>query len=214
MPVAVKICGLTTRQAVEAAAEYGAQFLGFVFFDASPRNLTPEAAAALKQGLPPTIKTVAVTVDASDELLNRIKKHLNPDYIQFHGKESPEHIAAVKARLKTGVIKALKVRSGDDVAKAGLYGNVVDYLMFDAKAPESGNFLPGGNGLSFDWMLLAGKNFGVPWFLSGGLTKDNVVEAVRISGAKLVDVSSGVEKSPGVKSPVLIQEFMNEIARI
>ena len=214
MVVGVKICGLTDRESVETAAECGAQFLGFVFFLTSPRNVSALKAAGISSGLPPTIKTVAVTVDATDEMLEEITNVMKPHYIQFHGKEDATRIKQVASRFKTRSIKALKIRSADDVAQAGKFAGAVDYLLFDAKAPESGNYLPGGNGLSFDWMLLSGKNFGCPWFLSGGLNGDNVEEAVRMSSARLLDVSSSVESAPGVKSPLLIREFMDKTRQL
>ncbi len=203
----VKICGLTTAAGVAAAS--GADYLGFIFFPASPRNLMPAQAAGLAKGV--SQPTVAVMVDPDDTLLDTIFAEFKPHYIQLHGNESPARVAQIKSAFKTPVIKAFKIRTGDDVAKAHAYEKAADMLMFDAKAPEG---LPGGNGLSFDWKLLAGRSFGRPWFLSGGLNADNVEEALRISGAAMVDVSSSVESEPGVKDPALVRGFIEQVKRI
>jgi phosphoribosylanthranilate isomerase len=209
MSTAIKICGLTDTVSIEAVIAAKADYAGFVFFPASPRHLDLTRAAALKETLPKHIKSVSVLVDPDDTLLEQVTAELHPHYIQLHGKESPQRVSAIKTQFPNmPIIKAIRVRSSDDVAQANRY-DAADLLMFDAKAPET--MLPGGNGLSFDWALLAGREFIRPWFLSGGLNADNVAEAIRFSGAKMVDVSSGVESAPGVKDAALIQAFADAI---
>lgn len=207
----VKICGLTTPETLDAALAGGAGFVGAVVFPKSPRHLDPLHAATLFERARGRAKVVAVTVDADDALLTEIALILKPDLIQLHGSETPER--AQRARLLTGagVVKALAIRTADDVAQAKAWEPVADYLMFDAKPPE-GSDLPGGVGARFDWSLMAGHAFRRPWFLAGGLGPGNVADAVRISGAPAVDVSSGVETAPGVKDAALITAFL-EAAR-
>lgn len=204
----VKICGLSTEEAVLAAST--ADFIGFVFFPRSPRNVTPELAARLST-LAPKVPAVAVTVDMPNAEIQAMLKYFRPAYLQLHGKETPERVQEVKTRFGIPIIKAISVESGDDIAKAHAYESAADMLLFDAKVPKG---LPGGNGLAFDWQLLANREFGKPWFLSGGLSADNVEEALRISGAGLVDVSSGLETAPGVKSPELIKAFIRKAKAI
>lgn len=205
----VKICGLSTQESVAAAIEGGADFLGFVFYPRSPRNVTPDQAADLVKPVPASVRTVALTVDADDALLKTIAATMRPGLLQLHGHETPERVADIRSRFDTPVMKVLSVASADDVAKAGAYEPVADMLMFDAKPPkEMKDALPGGNALRFDWQLLAGAHFGKPWLLAGGLTPDNVAEAIRTSGAPGVDVSSGVEDAPGRKSIPLIRAFL------
>lgn len=207
MPAQIKICGLNSESAVQTVTAAKADYAGFVFFPRSPRHVTLERAAELKALLPATIQSVSVLVDPDDALIAQVQSILKPDYIQLHGKETPERVAAIK---NTGakIIKAISVRSGDDVAQAGRYA-AADMLMFDAKAPEDA--LPGGNGLSFDWVLLKGREFAKPWFLSGGLNPDNVAQALGATGARQVDVSSGVESAPGVKDATLIEQFVKAV---
>lgn len=214
MPVQAKICGLSTPETVQAAVEAGADLIGFVFFPKSPRNIPPDRAAQLAaparaQG----VKVVAVTVDASDALIDAIASTLKPDLIQLHGHESPERAEQVRARSGAGVVKALSVSEASDLDQAAAFEGVVDYLMFDAKAP-AGATLPGGNGAAFGWRMLAGRNFSKPWFLAGGLNPGNVAEALRITDAPMVDVSSGVEAAPGVKDPALIKAFLEAVRRV
>ncbi len=211
MSLPAKICGLTTSEALDAALAKGAAFVGAVSFPKSPRHLDLIAAAALFERARGRAKVVAVTVDADDALLTEIALILKPDLVQLHGSESPEE--AVRARLLTGaeVIKALPVRTAADLDAAAAFAPVVDWLMFDAKTP-TGSTLPGGVGARFDWNLLAGRRFDRPWFLAGGLSPDNLAQAVRITGAPAVDVSSGVESAPGVKDPDRIAAFL-EAAR-
>ncbi|MDP3746508.1 MAG: phosphoribosylanthranilate isomerase [Phenylobacterium sp.] len=213
MTVTAKICGLTTPQTVAAAVEGGASHLGFMFFAKSPRNIDPEAAARLT---PPAraenVKIVAVTVDPDDALLERLAATLKPDFIQLHGKETPARARQVALRTGAGVIKVISVSSAHDIDTARAYETVVDHLMFDAR-PPSDHPLPGGAGARFDWTLLSGRRFERPWFLAGGLDPWNVGEAVRLSGAPLVDVSSGVERGPGLKDPALITAFLDAVRR-
>ena len=211
MSVPAKICGLTTSEALDAALAGGAAFVGAVSFPKSPRHLDLIAAAALFERARGRAKVVAVTVDADDALLTEIALILKPDLVQLHGSETPER--AARARLLTGaeVIRALPVRTAADLDAAAAFAPVVDWLMFDAKTP-TGSTLPGGVGARFDWNLLAGRRFVRPWFLAGGLSPDNLAQAVRITGAPAVDVSSGVESVPGVKDPDRIAAFL-EAAR-
>ena len=213
MSVASKICGLSTPQAVTAAVDGGASHLGFMFFAKSPRNITPEAAARLAA---PTrgrnVKIVAVTVDPDDELLDRLMAVLTPDLIQLHGAETPARARAVGRRTGAGVIKVLPVEGSSDLAAAKAFEAAVDHLMFEAKPPKDAD-RPGGNGVRFDGSLLMGHRFPRPWFLAGGLDPWNVIDAVRASGAPMVDVSSGVERGPGLKDPALITAFLDAVRR-
>lgn len=211
MSVRAKICGLTTPETLDAALGGGADLVGAVSFPKSPRHLELIAAAALFERARGRAKVVAVTVDADDRLLTEIALILKPDLIQLHGSETPEQAARARLLTGAGLIKALPVRTGDDLAAAAPFEPVVDWLMFDAKPPE-GAALPGGVGAVFDWKLLRGRRFGKPWFLAGGLSPDNLAEAVRVTGAPAVDVSSGVESAPGVKDPGRIAAFL-EAAR-
>ena len=212
MSVAVKICGLSTAETLAAALEAGADYVGFVFFPKSPRHVTLEQAAALAAQARGKAKIVALTVDADDALLASIASTVKPDLIQAHGAETPERIAAIRALTGVGVMKALKVAGPEDIAGARDYAAVADLLLFDAKAPASlKDALPGGNGLSFDWSLLADGKGGHRFMLSGGLNPENVAEAVRVTGARLVDVSSGVESAPGIKDPQRIRKFIEAV---
>lgn len=202
-----KICGLTTPETLDAALTGGAAFVGAVVFPKSPRHIVPLHAATLFERARNRAKIVAVTVDADDALLTEIALILKPDLIQLHGSETPERAAQVRTLTGAGIIRALSVRTAADIDAAAAWAPVVDHLMFDAKPPE-GSSLPGGVGVSFDWSLLAGRAFARPWFLAGGLNPANVADAVRITGAPLVDVSSGVESAPGVKDPTLIGAFL------
>ena len=203
-----KICGLSTPEAVAAALDGGAAYLGFVFFPASPREVDVARAARLAGPARGRAQVTALLVDPSAELLAEVVAGLAPDLIQLHGRESPERVAAVRETWGLPVVKALGVRQGADLDAAPAYEGVADHLMLDARAPE-GASRPGGHGAEFDWTLLAGRRFARPWFLAGGLTAANVVEAVRVTGAPMVDVSSGVERAPGVKDPALIAAFLD-----
>lgn len=205
----VKICGLTAPDHVRAAAEAGARYVGFVFFPKSPRHVEPEAAAELAHLVPAGIAKVALTVSASDEELDRIVASVPLDMLQLHGKESPERVQQVRDRFGLPVMKAIGVAEAEDLAAIDLYSDVADQLLIDAKPPRNAD-LPGGNGLSFDWRLLAGRKYWrKPWMLAGGLTPGNVAEAIRMTGARQVDVSSGVETAPGVKDADLIRAFID-----
>ncbi len=204
---AVKICGLTTPETLAAALDGGAAFVGAVVFPKSPRHIDPAAAGPMFDRARGRARIVAVTVDADDALLDQIARDLRPDFIQLHGAETRERAEAVRRLTGAGIIKALPVRTADDIEAAAGWESVADHLMFDAKPPE-GSVLPGGVGASFDWSLLAGRTFARPWFLAGGLTCDNVREAIAATAAPLLDVSSGVESAPGVKDAGLIAAFI------
>ena len=208
-----KICGLSTPEAVQAALEGGAAYLGFVFFPRSPRNLAPELASRLAAPARSKAKVVAVTVDPDDAALDRILAALVPDISQLPGAEDPARVAAVRARTGAAVTKAIPIGADDDFAAVALYEGVADYLMLDAKAAPSAA-LPGGNGEAFDWSLAATRRFARPWFLAGGLDPWNVTEALALSRAPLVDVSSGVERGPGYKDPRLITAFLDAVRRV
>lgn len=213
MTIKVKICGLTTTEAVKATVAAGADYIGFIFFPPSPRNISPEAAGELAKNLPDTVKKVAVVVNADNALLHAIHTELKPDFFQLHGEESIERIEEIKQLFPaTKIIKAFKVRCSDDIAESAAYKDAVGMFLFDAKAPKDA--LPGGNGLSFDWHLLQNRKFAREWLLSGGITVDNVAEAVHTSGAQGVDVSSAVEKSPGEKDITLIKAFIETVKSI
>lgn len=206
MSAAVKICGLKSPEAIEAAIEGGAAYLGFNFYPTSPRSLTPEAAARLAAAVPANVAKVALVVDADDRLLDEIAEALSPDIFQLHGHETPERVAAIKARNGRQAMKVVSIATEADLAAARAYEGVADLLMFDAKPPPGG--LPGGNGLAFDWRLLKDARWSLPWMLAGGLTPETVAEAIRSTGATRVDVASGVEDRPGVKSPDKIRRFL------
>jgi phosphoribosylanthranilate isomerase len=212
MGVKAKICGISTPEAVTAALDGGAAFLGFMFFDRSPRNIAPEAAARLIQPVRGQARVVAVMVDPDDAEVDRIAAILRPDLIQLHGKETPSRARAIAARAGAGVVKVLPVSEASDLAAARDYESVVDHLMFETK-PAKDAERPGGLGIPFDWTLLAGRRFERPWFLAGGLDPWNLGEAVRQSGAPLLDVSSGVERGAGLKDPALIAAFLDAAKR-
>jgi phosphoribosylanthranilate isomerase len=204
--VAAKICGINSVAAAEAAAK--ADYAGFVFFPRSPRNVTAAQARFLASRLPRHVTRVALMVDADDAALDALLEGFRPDLLQLHGKETPERVAAVRARTGLPVMKAIGVGEAADLEAAKPYETVADRLLFDAKPPKRDGALPGGNAVSFDWTLLAGRRWARPWMLSGGLAPGNVAAAIRISGAAAVDVSSGVEDRPGHKSPRLIRRFL------
>jgi len=207
-----KICGLSTPETVAAALDGRAAFVGFMFFPKSPRNLTVDAAARLAPPARGRAKVVAVTVDPTDAQLDEIARVLKPDLIQLHGKETPNRTRDVAQRTGAGVIKALSISTAEDIAAAAAYDGLVDHLMFDAKPPKDAD-RPGGLGARFDWSLMAGRRFERPWFLAGGLDPWNVGEALRLSGAPALDVSSGVERGPGLKDPALITAFLDAVRR-
>ena len=206
----VKICGLTTAETLDAALGGAAAFVGAVMFARSPRNIAPAEAATLFARARGRAKIVAVVVDPDDALLIEITATLKPDLIQLHGHETPARAEQVRALTGAGIIKALPIRTHEDFAPAVDWEPFVDHLMFDAK-PVEGSALPGGVGARFDWSLLADRAFREPWFLAGGLNPDNAAEAAAISGAPLLDVSSGVESAPGVKDAALIAAFLKAV---
>jgi phosphoribosylanthranilate isomerase len=208
----VKICGLSTAETMEAALAAGADFVGLVFFPRSPRNVSPEQAMPLAGQARGRAKIVALVVDADDALLAALAETVKPDFIQAHGAETPERVAEITRRTGIPVIKAIRVKDAADIASAAAYSEAASLILYDAKAPETlTQALPGGNGHAFDWGLL--ETARRPAFmLAGGLNPDNVAEAIRITGAPVVDVSSGVESAPGVKDVELIRKFI-EAAR-
>ena len=201
--VMIKICGLTTPETVAAAAASGASHLGFVHFAPSPRHLVLEQAKALRAQVPVTCKVVLLTVNAEPAELAAAIDAVRPDALQFHGKEAPEWVGAVRAQLGIEVWKAVGIRDAGTLERVSKWDGLADMLLFDAPAKA----LPGGNGEAFDWAMLAKHDHGLPWGLAGGLTPDNVAEALRTTKASLVDVSSGVETAPGVKDVDLIRRF-------
>lgn len=209
--IRVKICGLTQAGDVAAVARAGAAYAGFVFFEKSPRNVGLAQAAALAVAAPPRLCKVALTVNADDAMLDQITGAVPLDMLQLHGSESPARVAEIRARYGLPVMKAVGVASEDDLPALTEYGRVADQLLVDAK-PAPGAALPGGNGVAFDWRLIAGRRWAVPWMLAGGLTPDNVAEAVRLTGALQVDVSSGVESAPGLKDAARIDAFVQALA--
>jgi len=212
MRTQVKICGIREPRAQQAAVEGGARFIGFVFYPASPRYVSRDTAKELALMLPTGVKAVGLFVDSTDEELAHILGHVQLDMIQLHGKETPERVAEIKARFAMPVIKAISVSQAQDLKNAARYGAVVDWLLFDTKAPAGS--LPGGTGQSFDWSLLQGQSFDKPWMLSGGLNVENVQEALHRLSPAAVDVSSGVERVRGVKDPDKIKAFLGAVKRL
>lgn len=211
--VRVKICGLRDVAAMQAAVDAGASYVGLVFFPKSPRNVSISQAALVAKAVPVGIAKVALVVDADDALLDAITAQVPLDILQLHGHETPARVAAIRARYGLPVMKAVGVADESDLAPLDAYAQVADQILVDAKPPKSAD-LPGGNGLAFDWRLIAGRRWPVPWMLAGGLTPENVAEAIALTGATQVDVSSGVEASPGVKEPMLMSAFCEAVCRI
>jgi phosphoribosylanthranilate isomerase len=207
MSLLVKVCGLKTPETLEAALAAGADLVGFVFFPASPRHVASEAAIELGRLASGRATKVALTVDADDATLERIVAALRPDVLQLHGKESPERVAALKARFGLPVMKAIPVEVQADLELVADYADVADRLLFDARAPREAT-RPGGLGRPFDWQLLQNIDPGIPFMLSGGLDAENIAEALRLTRAGGVDVSSGVERAPGEKDAVKIRAFV------
>ena len=206
-----KICGLSTPETVQAALDGRAAYLGFMFVARSTRLVAPDAAARLAGPARGKARIVAVVMDPSDALLDSLVAALKPDFIQLHGQEAPGRVRDIARRTGVGVIKVLSVAEASDLDPAADYELVADHLMLDAKV--AGAALPGGQGVSFDWDLLAGQRFAKPWFLAGGLDPFNVSAAVSRSRAPIVDVSSGVERGPGIKDPALIAAFLDAVHR-
>lgn len=209
----VKICGLSRQDSVRAALTGGATHLGFIFFEKSPRNVTPQAASRLVADLGDDVMTVAVTVDADDEVLDDIVSVMHPGMLQLHGSETPERVAALKEKYGLPVMKAFAIRNAQDLEKIHPWLNVADKFLFDAK-PPAGSELPGGNGMSFDWSLLESLDPDIPYMLSGGIHAENVEEALRLSNTSGLDVSSGVESSPGIKDNRRIVEFLDKVKHL
>lgn len=202
-----KICGVADDAAIRAAVDGGAAYVGFVFFPPSPRYLDMDQARALALQVPDGLCKVALTVNADDATLDAILETVPIDMLQLHGRETPARVQEVRARTGLPVMKAVGVADAGDVPALDTYASVADQVLVDAKPPRDAT-LPGGNGLSFDWRLIAGRRWACPWMLAGGLNADNVTEAARLTGARQVDVSSGVERAPGVKDPARIAAFL------
>lgn len=212
MKTEVKTCGLNDSTAVDAAVKAGAAYVGFVFFPPSPRHIAPTRAAELIARVPDGIKKVGLFVDADDAFITDVLDHASLDMLQFHGTETPERVAEVRAKFRVPVMKAVAIAGPEDVARAHVYEVVSDQLLFDAKAPEGAD-RPGGNALAFDWALIAGEPWARPWMLAGGLTADNVAEAIGATGAQMVDVSSGIEDRPGHKDVAKIRAFVEAVKK-
>ena len=215
--IEVKICGLSDASSIEAALDGGANHIGFIFFPKSPRNISPKDAGELAKHVRGKAKIVAVSVDADDAFLDDIVGKLSPDVLQLHGSESPERMGKIKLRYGLPAMKAFAIRQKTDFDRVEPYLDIADRLLFDAKPPK-GSDLPGGNGVSFDWNLFAQwqESYGlrIPAMLSGGLEGDNITQALLSSNARAIDISSGVEKAPGVKDPALIEAFLNKIKEL
>jgi len=215
MPVTAKICGLTDPVAMQTAVSAGASHVGLVFYPPSPRYVTPADAARLAALVPADIVRVGLFVDADDDAIDAVLAQTPLDMLQLHGKETPERVAALKARTGCKLMKVVSVAAEPDLARADAYTDVADWLLFDAKPPKDmAGGLPGGNALSFEWRLVAGREWPLPWMVAGGLDSGNVAEAVRLSGARTVGTSSGVEDSPGKKTPEKIRAFLAAVAAL
>jgi phosphoribosylanthranilate isomerase len=212
MTTDVKICGITDPEAMEAAIRHGADLVGLVFFPPSPRNVAVEEAAMLAARVPDRVIKVGLFVDPDDGLIDRVLGGVALDAIQLHGDEPVERCAAIRARAGKQVFKAIKVRAEEDLASATRHAEVCDRLLFDAKPPADAT-RPGGNAETFDWTVLEGRSWAVPWLLAGGLTADNVAGAIRLTGCPGVDTSSGVESAPGRKDPARIKAFLEAARR-
>jgi len=206
----VKICGLKTEADIDVAIENGADYIGLVFFDPSPRTLTIPVAARLAQHIRGRARIVALTVNAENKLIEQITNEVGPDIFQLHGGESIERVTAIAQLTKRETMKVIKVETAADAETAFTYSSIADHILFDAKAPKDSP-IPGGNGLSFDWRALDGIGARMTYMLSGGLNPDNVAAAIRLTGAAAVDVSSGVEAKPGKKDPARIRAFLHAV---
>lgn len=208
----IKICGLSTAEAVDRAVEQGATHIGFIFFPKSPRHIEPDLAGLLADRVRGRAKIVAVTVDADTDDLDEIVALLKPDMLQLHGSESPDRMLMLKALYALPMIKAFSVREADDLLRIDPYIGIADLFLFDAKPPK-GSDLPGGNGISFDWTVMRALDDSVPYMLSGGLNAGNVADALKETKAPGIDVSSGVESAPGVKDLAMIDGFFAAVRR-
>jgi phosphoribosylanthranilate isomerase len=212
MKLDIKICGLKTEDAVDRALELGATHIGFIFFQKSPRHIEPDDAGRLADRVRGKAKIVSVSVNADNDDLDELIDLIHPDILQLHGNETPDRVLNIKATTGLPVIKAFSIQVADDLRRIEAYDGIANRYLFDAKAPK-GSELPGGNGVSFDWRLLAGLDPSVDYMLSGGLNKDNVAEALAIARPHGIDVSSGVESSPGVKDLRMMDEFFDAVHR-
>ena len=210
MALDIKICGLKTDGALAAALTGGASHVGFIFFAKSPRYVEPAEAGRLREAAHGKAKAVAVTVDASDAFLDEIVAAMQPDMLQLHGSEMPDRVAELKARYNLPVMKAVSVSEAADLERVKPFIGIADHFLFDAKPPK-GSELPGGNGVAFDWHILAGLDAGVDYMLSGGLNAANIGDALRLANPPGIDISSGVESAPGVKDPALIEQFFRAV---
>lgn len=212
MAVKIKICGLTEKKSIDLCCKLKIDYLGFVFFEKSPRSVNPVKMLELANYIEKDIAKVAVTVDASDDYLDSIFNSCKFEYVQCHGQETVDRIKQIKQKYNCKIIKAIKVKNSDDVASAKKFEDVSDHILFDAKAPSSP--IPGGNGLSFDWSLLKNRNLKKDWFLSGGLNHENIKDAIIQTNPPMVDVSSSLESLAGIKDLHLIQKFVNSVITI
>lgn len=203
MKIKTKLCGFTNQETIKIAVENGADFIGFIFHPSSPRNISPQKAGEIASIIPQNIKKVAVIVDADDEKISQIVKYLKPDFLQLHGAETPQRVAQIKSQYQIPIIKAFKINDSSDLLSIKNYEEVANLFLFDAKNP--------GSGQTFDWKILQNLSTKKEWFLSGGLNIGNVLEAIKATRAPMIDLSSGIEETKGVKSPRLITEFMNKI---
>ncbi|TPL77257.1 phosphoribosylanthranilate isomerase [Mesorhizobium sp. B2-3-15] len=210
MALDIKICGLKTDQAMAAALAGGASHVGFIFFPKSPRYVEPAEAGGLREAARGKASAIAVTVDARDAFLDEIVEKLQPDMLQLHGSETPERVAELKARHGLPVMKALPLSEAADLERIKPFVGIADRFLFDAKPPK-GSELPGGNGVAFDWRILAGLDAGIDYMLSGGLNAANIGDALRLANPPAIDISSGVESAPGVKDPALIEQFFRAV---
>jgi phosphoribosylanthranilate isomerase len=206
----IKICGLTTPEAIDLAVARGATHVGFIFFEKSPRHIDPLTAGSLADRVRGQSKIVAVTVDADNEQLEEIIAFLKPDILQLHGRETAQRVLDVKAMFGLPVMKAFSIRTAEDLRQIESYDGLADRMLFDAKAP-AGSDLPGGNGVAFDWTIMAALDDGVEYMLSGGLNKDNVAQALSMTRAPGIDISSGVESTPGVKDSAKMNAFFDAV---
>ncbi|AZO56927.1 MAG: phosphoribosylanthranilate isomerase [Mesorhizobium sp.] len=210
MALDIKICGLKTDQAMAAALAGGASHVGFIFFAKSPRYVEPAEAGRLREAARGKALAVAVTVDANDAFLAEIVEKMRPDMLQLHGSETPERVAELKVRHGLPVMKALPLSKAADLERIRPFAGIADRFLFDAKPPK-GSELPGGNGIAFDWRILAGLDAGIDYMLSGGLNAANIGDALRLANPPGIDISSGVESAPGVKDPALIEQFFRAV---
>lgn len=211
--VRVKICGLSTPHTLDAALDAGADMVGFVFFAPSPRNVSLDVARELGALVRARAQKVALTVDPDDRLIEAIMAALSPDALQLHGSETPERVAEIRERTGLPVWKAIGIAKPGDVARADAYRGIADLVLFDAKPPRDAT-MPGGNGQAFDWTILKDATLETPWMLSGGLDAGNIAQALQVTHAPAVDVSSGVESAPGVKDPRAIRDFVAAVRRL